>query len=64
MIVKEANEEYFDKENEIVKFRRIKDMDKEDTPREKAEKYGCGVLSIADLWALILRTGTELSECL
>lgn len=58
MIVKEANEEYFDKENEIVKFRRIKDMDKEDTPREKAEKYGCGVLSIADLWALILRTGT------
>lgn len=37
---------------------RIKDMDPDDTPREKAEKYGCGVLPVADLWALILRTGT------
>lgn len=37
---------------------RIKDMDKDDTPREKAEKFGCSVLSVPDLWALILRTGT------
>jgi len=37
---------------------RVKDMDAADTPREKAEKYGCGVLSGPDLWALILRTGT------
>lgn len=38
-------------------FRKIKDMDAEDTPRERAEKYGVGSLSVADLWALILRTG-------
>ena len=36
---------------------RIKDMDKEDTPRERAEKHGCRSLSTADLWAIILRTG-------
>lgn len=37
---------------------RVKDMCKEDTPRERAIEYGVGVLSTADLWALILRTGT------
>lgn len=37
---------------------KVKDMSPDDTPRERAEKYGCGVLSVADLWALILRTGT------
>lgn len=37
---------------------RVKDMDHEDTPREKAERLGCGALSVADLWALVLRTGT------
>lgn len=37
---------------------RVKDMDREDTPREKAERLGCGALSIADLWAIVLRTGT------
>lgn len=36
----------------------VKEFDPEDQPREKAEKYGCGVLSVPDLWALILRTGT------
>lgn len=35
----------------------VKDLDIDDQPREKAEKYGCGVLSTADLWALVLRTG-------
>lgn len=35
----------------------VKDLDPDDQPREKAEKYGCGVLSVSDLWALILRTG-------
>lgn len=40
-----------------VRFLKIKDMDSDDTPRERAEKYGVGVLSVADLWALILRTG-------
>lgn len=28
-----------------------------EAPRERAEKYGVGVLSNAELWALILRTG-------
>ncbi|MBP3298312.1 MAG: DNA repair protein RadC [Muribaculaceae bacterium] len=37
---------------------KVKDMSPDDTPRERAEKYGCGILSVADLWALILRTGT------
>ena len=35
----------------------VKELDPEDQPRETAEKYGCGVLSVPDLWALILRTG-------
>ncbi len=35
----------------------VKDFDPEDQPRERAEKYGVGVLSIPDLWAIILRTG-------
>lgn len=38
--------------------RTVKDFDPDDQPREKAEKHGCGVLSVPDLWALILRTGT------
>lgn len=59
MIIKEIPEENYGKNSiNIVHFPKIKEMDKEDTPREKAEKFGCGVLSIADLWALILRTGT------
>lgn len=33
-------------------------MDASDTPREKAEKQGVGALSVPDLWALILRTGS------
>lgn len=35
----------------------VKEFDIDDQPREKAEKYGCGVLSTADLLALILRVG-------
>lgn len=37
---------------------KVKDMCEDDQPREKAEKYGCGALGVADLWALILRTGS------
>lgn len=37
--------------------RTVKELDADDQPREKAEKHGCGALSTADLWALILRTG-------
>lgn len=38
--------------------RTVKEMDPDQQPREKAEKYGCGILSIPELWALILRVGT------
>lgn len=40
------------------KIRTVKEMDADDQPREKAEKFGCGVLSVPELWALVLRTGT------
>lgn len=45
--------------NENTQFHALKvmDMEEEDRPRERALKYGCGVLSLADLWAIILRTG-------
>lgn len=36
----------------------VKEMDEDQQPREKAEKYGIGVLSIPELWAIILRVGT------
>lgn len=35
----------------------VKELDPEDQPRERARKYGIGVLSTPDLWAIILRTG-------
>ena len=38
-------------------IRTVKELDPDQQPREKAEKYGCGVLSVPELWALILRTG-------
>ena len=63
MIVKEIDAPFADGSDDgdnrrAYHYLPIKDMDKEDTPREKAEKFGCGVLSVAELWALILRTGT------
>ncbi|MCM1291568.1 MAG: DNA repair protein RadC [Prevotella sp.] len=36
----------------------VKEFDSDSQPREKALRYGCGVLSIPELWAIILRTGT------
>lgn len=36
----------------------VKEMDEDQQPREKAAKYGVGVLSVPELWAIILRTGT------
>lgn len=39
-------------------FKTVKEMDADDQPREKAEKYGVEYLSIPELWAIILRTGT------
>ncbi|MDE5674127.1 MAG: DNA repair protein RadC [Muribaculaceae bacterium] len=38
--------------------RTVKEMDPDQQPREKAEKFGCGILSVPELWALILRVGT------
>lgn len=42
----------------MERHRTVKELDAADQPREKAMAHGCGVLSTADLWALILRTGT------
>lgn len=36
----------------------VKEMDADDQPREKAEKFGVEILSIPELWAIVLRTGT------
>ena len=38
--------------------RTMKDFDPEEQPREKAARHGCGVLTVPELLALILRTGT------
>lgn len=35
----------------------IKQLSADEQPREKAVRLGCGALSLAELWALILRTG-------
>lgn len=37
----------------------VKELDVEDQPRERALKYGVEVLSTADLWAIVLRTGIQ-----
>lgn len=42
---------------ENSKSLKVKDMDVDDQPRERALKYGISTLSTPDLWALILRTG-------
>lgn len=39
--------------------RTVKEMNPEEQPREKAEKYGCGNLTTVELWALILRIGSQ-----
>lgn len=48
------------KEYEVPKkvVKTVKEMDSDQQPREKAEKYGVGVLSIPELWAIVLRTGS------
>lgn len=38
--------------------RTVKEMDEDQQPREKAEKYGVEILSVPELWAIILRIGT------
>lgn len=45
-------------DNQDTKPLTVKDFDPDDQPREKAERHGCGVLSVPELWAIILRTGT------
>ncbi len=49
--------DYIDTEEAVVKPRTVKEFDPDDQPRERAERHGCGVLSVPDLLALILRTG-------
>lgn len=41
-----------------VPRRTVKEFDTDDQPRERALKLGVGALSVADLWAIVLRTGT------
>lgn len=36
----------------------VKELDPESQPRERALRHGIGVLSIPELWAIILRVGT------
>lgn len=36
----------------------VKEMDADQQPREKALMYGVGVLSVPELWAIILRVGS------
>ena len=49
--------EYEDIETATSRPRTVKEFDPDDQPRERAEKHGCGVLSVPDLLAIILRTG-------
>lgn len=44
-------------EEETPRPRTVKEFDADDQPRERAEKFGCGVLPTADLFAIVLRTG-------
>lgn len=41
------------------KCRTVKDFDPSEQPREKALAHGCKVLSVAELWAIILRVGMQ-----
>lgn len=42
----------------------IKDLPKEERPRERLERYGAQVLSDAELLALLIRTGTPTESAL
>lgn len=42
--------------SEIPKYT-VKEFDPDDRPQERAEKYGIHVLSLPELWALVLRSG-------
>lgn len=59
MITRDLTEKNTDEVNNNHTSVRVKDLDIDDQPREKAAKYGIGALSIADLLALILRTGIK-----
>lgn len=53
-----TNKSYPELETLPSRNKTVKEFDPEDQPRERAEKFGCSVLSVPELWALILRTGT------
>lgn len=46
-------------EREFNRSVTVKEMSPEDQPREKAEKFGCENLTIPELWAIILRIGSQ-----
>ena len=52
----ERNKEYIVPEKTV---KTVKEMDEDQQPREKALKYGVGVLSVPELWAIILRIGSQ-----
>lgn len=61
MIVKESEERLYTPKapsgEKGEKVATVKEMDVESQPREKALRHGVGVLSLAELLAIILRTG-------
>lgn len=52
-----SHEEHFDAN--VYMSRSVKEMTEEEQPREKLKKYGAESLSDAELFAIILRTGTR-----
>lgn len=54
--IEDSSPNHFNTEDDS-KTLTIKDLDPEDRPMERAISHGCSVLSVADLWALVLRTG-------
>lgn len=49
----------YDDLSKFQSHKTVKELDPDQQPREKAEKYGCGTLSVPELWAIILRTGVQ-----
>ncbi len=40
-------------------YKKMKDIHEDERPREKAMRSGCGALTVPELWALILGSGTR-----
>jgi DNA repair protein RadC len=48
-----------EEDSPFAAHRTIKAMHADERPREKALHYGCGALTVPELWAMILGTGTK-----